>query len=72
MCADAEVAMYEAPSDMSKANGLLAEALGVKSFPTLQVRYCQPSLLLSCNIAMQFDYLFCPHTTYRGCKICVG
>ena len=35
----AGVAAYEAPSDMSKANGLLAEALGVKAFPTLQVSF---------------------------------
>ena len=54
--------MYEAPSDMSKANGLLAEALGVKTFPTLQVRHCQPSLLLPCNIAVQCYYLPCPHS----------
>ena len=39
-CAHAGVAVYEAPSDMSKANGLLAEALEVKAFPTLQVPLC--------------------------------
>ena len=40
--ANTDAAAYEAPSDISKGNGTLAEALGVKRTPTLQVPLCSP------------------------------
>ena len=43
--ANTDAAAYEAPSDISKANGTLAEALGVKRTPTLQVPPCSAVLL---------------------------
>ena len=43
--ANAAAALYEAPSDMSKANGMLAEALGVKRSPILQVCICSSSCM---------------------------